>query len=206
VLDPIQRPPALPNFGAKARPLELADSYLTAAVVWTNAADLVYGSAKKRFVGRPRAPERMTRHWISRTSPPTELFVIISLAAVASVWAQPTRQAYTADHHFLIRLLSVPSAIRLSRYFKLRLAVYDGNNPQRQLSDVQVAVEAGMAHGMAEGFAHGMQSAPKVEMRDGVVTVSGLFFHMGGDWTVRVTVDHGGDKGTASFQLPCCQQ
>jgi hypothetical protein len=69
-----------------------------------------------------------------------------------------------------------------------------------------VEVAAGMAHGMAEGFAHGMQSAPKVQMRDGVVTVSGLFFHMPGVWTMQVTVHHGEDKGTASFQFPCCEQ
>jgi hypothetical protein len=171
----------------------------------------------------------MTSHSISRASHPAGLFVLMSLAAAASVWAQsnPTsshsgrdatsmttnagdlpsaRQAYTQERHFLIRLLSVPTAIRLQQYFTVRLAVYDGNDPQRRLSDARVRVAAGMAHGMAEGFAHGMQSAPKVNMRDGVVTVSGLFFHMPGDWTMQVTVHHGRDEGTASFQLPCCEQ
>jgi hypothetical protein len=116
------------------------------------------------------------------------------------------RQAYTGDRHFLIRLLSVPSAIRLQQYFTVRLAVYEGNDRQRRLSDVRVAVAAGMAHGMAEGFAHGMQSTPKVEVRDGVATISGLFFHMPGDWTMQITVHHGEDEGTASFQLPCCER
>jgi hypothetical protein len=171
----------------------------------------------------------MTLHTMSRTPHPAELFLLMSLAAVASVWAQPNsanshpgndaasmranadelpsaRRAYTEGHHFLIKLLSFPSSIRLQEYFTVRLAVYDGNDPQRRLSDVHVEVAAGMTHGMAEGFAHGMQSAPKVQMRDGVVTVSGLFFHMPGVWTMRVTVHHGEDEGTASFQFPCCEQ
>jgi len=166
---------------------------------------------------------------MSRTPRPAELFLFMSLAAVASVWAQANsanshtghdavsmrpdagehpsaRRAYTEGHHFLIKLLSFPRAIRLQDYFKVRLTVYDGNDPQRRLSDVHVEVAAGMAHGMAEGFAHGMQSAPKVQMREGVVTVSGLFFHMPGVWTMRVTVHHGEDEGTASFQFPCCEQ
>ena len=152
------------------------------------------------------------------------LSVLVSLAVAAPVWSQSTpttpypiretpaggvsspRETYTADHHFLIRLLSVPSPVRLQQYFTVRLAVYDGRDTRRQLSDVQLEVAAGMAHGMAEGFAHGMQSAPQVEMRDGVATVSGLFFHMPGEWTVRVTVHHAGEEGTGSFQLPCCAQ
>jgi hypothetical protein len=136
------------------------------------------------------------------------LFVLVALAPAAAVWPQATphthREAYTADHHFLVRLLSAPSPIRLQQYFTVRLAAYDGRNPQRRLSDVQLEVAAGMAHGMAEGFAHGMQSSPQVEMRDGVAIVSGLYFHMPGDWTMLVTVNHTGEEGTASFQLPCC--
>ena len=152
------------------------------------------------------------------------LVALVSLAAAAPVCSQsgPTapylvretsaggvssaREAYTAEHRFLIRLLSAPSAIRLQQYFTLRLAVYDGHDTQRRLSDVGLEVAAGMAHGMAEGFMHGMQSAPQVEMHDGVATVSGLFFHMPGDWTVRVTVHHAGEAGTGSFQLACCAQ
>jgi hypothetical protein len=166
---------------------------------------------------------------MSRTPHPAELFLFMSLAAVASVWAQPNwansqaghdavsmradadeppsaRLAYTEGHRFRIKLLSFPRSIRLQEYFTVRLAVYDGNDPRRRLSVVHVEVAAGMTHGMAEGFAHGMQSAPKVQMRDGVVTVSGLFFHMPGVWTMRVTVHHGQDEGTASFQFPCCEQ
>ena len=97
------------------------------------------------------------------------LLVLLSLAVAVPVPSQSSRatpypiqarEAYTADHRFLIRLLSVPSAVRLQQYFTVRLAVYDGRDTQRQLSDVQLAVAVGMAHGMVGGFAHGMQSAP----------------------------------------------
>jgi hypothetical protein len=161
----------------------------------------------------------MTSQPISRTFRPAELFLFMSLAVTTSSWAQsnPTtaavmhvrpaaRQTYTEGHRFLVRLLSVTGPIRLEQYFTLRLAVYDGSDPQRRLSDVQVVVAAGMTHGMSEGFAHGMQSAAKVEMHDGVATISGLFFHMTGDWTLRVTVHEAEEEGTASFQLPCCEQ
>jgi hypothetical protein len=115
--------------------------------------------------------------------------------------------AYTEGHHFLVKLLSFPNVIRLGQYFTVRLAVYDGTDPQQRFSDVHVEVAAGMAHGMAEGFAHGMQSAPKVDMRDGVVTVSGLLFHMPGEWTMQVTVHHDEAKGNGTeirfYACPC---
>jgi len=135
--------------------------------------------------------------------------VLMALAAVVPVGAQPAppaRQVYTTEHRFLIRLISVPRAPRLEQYFTVRLSVYDGHDPKRQLTDYQLDVVAGMAHGMAEGFAHGMQSEPHVELRDGVATISGLLFSMSGEWTMRVTVHHGRGEGTASFQLPCCAQ
>jgi hypothetical protein len=171
----------------------------------------------------------MTLYSKSRASHRGPLLLSMSLAAAVSAWILPlpTRphsehdstfmtadadelpsvlQAYTQEHRFLIRVSSVPGIIPLQRYFTVQLAVFDGNDPQRRLSDVRVEVAAGMSHGMATGFAHEMQSAPKVDMRDGVATVSGLFFHMTGVWTMQVTVHEGGDEGTASFQLPCCEQ
>jgi hypothetical protein len=152
------------------------------------------------------------------------LVVLVALVIVAPVWSQsrppapypihatpagavpPARESYTADHRFLIRLLSVPGVIHLEQYFTVRLAVYDGHDTQHRLSDVQLEVTAGMAHGMAEGFTHGMQTAPRVATHDGVAIVSGLYFHMPGEWTMRVTVHQAGEEGTASFLLPCCSQ
>jgi hypothetical protein len=71
---------------------------------------------------------------------------------------------------------------------------------------VQVQVTAGMSHGLERGFAHGMQSATKVEVHDGVAIVSGMFLHMMGAWTMAVTVHTEGAEGTAYFQLACCGQ
>lgn len=120
--------------------------------------------------------------------------------------AAPGREAYTADHQLRVRLLAVPSPIPMEKYFSLQLAIYDGNDPLRPLPDAQVQVTAAMSHGMAQGFAHGMQSSPRVEIHDGIATVSGMFFHMTGDWTLQVSVHAAGRSGTVSFYLPCCEQ
>ena len=132
-------------------------------------------------------------------------FAVVAVPAGAQP-APPARQAYTPDHRFLIKWLGVPRTPRLEQYFTVRLGVYDGHDPKHRLTDFQLDVAAGMAHGMAEGFAHGMQSEPHVELRDGVAIVSGMLFSMTGEWTLRVTVHQGGERGTASFQLPCCTQ
>jgi len=117
-----------------------------------------------------------------------------------------TRQAYTTNHTFLVKLVSIPNPIPYEKYFKLRVAVYDGSNTSQRISNVKVSVFAGMRHGMKMGFAHGMQSAPQVQEQDGVATVSGMYFHMMGPWTLKATVQSGNRSGVAYFQLPCCAQ
>ena len=120
--------------------------------------------------------------------------------------AKPAREAYTTNHQLLVRLLSVPTPIPMEKYFSVRLAVYDGNDPHRQLPVVRLQVAAGMSHGIAQGFAHGMQSSPQIKINNGIATVSGMFFHMTGEWTLEATVHAGGHDGIASFILPCCEQ
>jgi hypothetical protein len=119
---------------------------------------------------------------------------------------KPTRSAYTQDHQFLVKLLSVPVPIPFQKYFVLTFAVYDGHNPGKKLSDADLAISAGMRHGMKHGFTHGMASAPRISTKDGVFTVSGMYFTMMGPWTLEVSVSRGGNRGVAYFQLPCCQQ
>lgn len=116
----------------------------------------------------------------------------------------PTRQAYTTNHQFLVKLISLPNPIPYEKYFKLRFEVFDGANPSRRLPKARVTVFAGMRHGMKNGFAHGMESSPKVSEHDGVVTVSGMYFHMMGPWTLQTTVHDRGKEGIAYFDLPCC--
>ena len=120
--------------------------------------------------------------------------------------AMPAREAYTANHQLLVRLLSVPNPIPMGKYFSLRLAIYDGNDPRQQLPDVQVQVAAGMSHGMAQGFMHEMQSSPHIQIQNGIATVTGMFFHMTGEWTLQVTMHAAGHDGTVFFNLPCCEQ
>jgi hypothetical protein len=114
------------------------------------------------------------------------------------------RKAYTTDHEFLIELLSVPQPIPFERYFNLQLAVYDGKNPQRLITNAQIKIFAGMRHELKHGFAHGMQSSPRILENNGAFSVSGMYFHMMGQWTLKVTVTEGNKEGTAWFQLPCC--
>ncbi len=129
----------------------------------------------------------------------------IAISAGATPSAAPVPEAYTADHQLLVKLLFVPNPIPLEKYFSLRLAVYSGDDPHEPLTDVHLQVTAGMSHGMSQGFAHGMQSAPHIEIRNGIATVSGMFFHMSGEWTLQATVQAGGHDGTVFFYLPCCE-
>lgn len=117
---------------------------------------------------------------------------------------KPTRSAYTTDHRFLLRLVSLPKPIPYQKYFSVRLAVYDGHPPHKRLTDARVDVTAGMRHGRKHGFAHGMDSSPKLSSKKGIVTAEGMYFHMMGPWILKATVDREGKKSVAYFRLPCC--
>jgi hypothetical protein len=117
-----------------------------------------------------------------------------------------TAEAYTANHTFLIKVVSLPDPIPFEKHFTLGFSVYDGKHTDRKLPDATVHVTAGMRHGMKTGFAHGMQSSPHVESKNGIVTVSGLYFHMMGKWTIQIDVQNGAEKGTAYLDFPCCAQ
>jgi hypothetical protein len=117
---------------------------------------------------------------------------------------KPTRSAYTEHHLFLVKLLAVPTPIPYEKYFTIRLGLYDGAASHKKLSDAAVEIYAGMRHGMKTGFAHGMNSSPKVTSDDGIVDISGMYFHMMGAWTLKATVRQGGKADVAYLQLPCC--
>jgi hypothetical protein len=117
---------------------------------------------------------------------------------------KPTRSAYTEHHQFLVRLLAVPAPIPYEKYFSIRFGVYDGAAPHKKISDATIVIEAGMRHGMKTGFAHGMNSSPKVASENGIISVSGMYFHMMGAWTLKATVKAAGKEDVAYFQLPCC--
>jgi hypothetical protein len=117
---------------------------------------------------------------------------------------EPTREAYTENRKFLVKLLAAPDPIPYQRYFTIRLGIYDGAAPHGKLSDVSTAVVAGMRHGHESGFAHGMNSSPKVETKAGIVEADGMYFHMRGVWVVKVTVTQGSTEDVAYLRLPCC--
>jgi hypothetical protein len=119
---------------------------------------------------------------------------------------KPATQAYTTNHAFLVMVVALPDPIPYEKHFAMQFSVYDGKHPDRRLPGAEVRVTAGMRHGQKTGFAHGMQSTPKVERKDGVDTVSGLYFHMLGRWTLQVDVQNGDERGTAFLDLPCCAQ
>jgi hypothetical protein len=119
---------------------------------------------------------------------------------------KPATQAYTTNHVFLVKVVTLPDPIPYEKHFAMTFSVYDGRHPDRRLPGAEVHVTAGMRHGQKTGFAHGMQSTPKVERKGGVDTVSGLYFHMLGTWTLQVDVQDGDERGTAYLDLPCCAQ
>lgn len=116
----------------------------------------------------------------------------------------PTRQAYTTNHDFLIKLVTLPQPIPYQQYFTIAFKVYDGRHPTQPLRNVKLSLFAGMRHGLKHGFRHGMDSSPKIIGHGGVVTIEGMYFHMMGKWTLKVTAAHGGRTGIAYFDLPCC--
>ncbi len=116
----------------------------------------------------------------------------------------PTRTAYSADHAFLVKLLSVPKPILFEKYFSLKFAVYNGHHPGTPLPNASMRIFAGMRHGLKHGFAHGMQSSPKISSHNGVFTVQGMYFTMMGPWVLKMWVTDGSRHGIVYFKLPCC--
>jgi hypothetical protein len=116
------------------------------------------------------------------------------------------QQVYSEHHTFLLKIEAIPKPIPFEKYFTMRLAVYDAQHPTKLLPDAKVSLFAGMRHGLKHGFAHGMQSSPKLTDKGGVVTVSGMYFHMMGPWVVKTTIREGGKEDVAYLNLPCCDK
>ncbi len=47
------------------------------------------------------------------------------------------RAVYTTDHRYLVKLVSLPVADPLREVFRVRLEVYEGRTPHRNLADAQ---------------------------------------------------------------------
>lgn len=105
---------------------------------------------------------------------------------------------------YRVEVRQVPEPLPEGEHFSLGLQVVSLENPDQPLGAADVSVEAGMRHGREDGFAHGMQSEPAVSVRDGLILVEGLYFHMGGAWTLQVVIDGEDGKDQAWLTLPCC--
>ncbi|HBL87871.1 MAG TPA: hypothetical protein DD399_13845 [Alcanivorax sp.] len=105
---------------------------------------------------------------------------------------------------YRVEVRQAPEPLPKGEHFSLGLRVVSMDNPDTPLEASAVTVEAGMRHGRDDGFAHGMQSEPVVSVRDGLILVEGLYFHMGGAWTLQVTIDGDDGEDQAWLTLPCC--
>ena len=138
------------------------------------------------------------------------LGLIAASGAIARLHAQtapapaPVVQVLTSDHRYRINLESAPDPIPMSKYFTLRLAVFDPRAPATPLTNVKLDVSAGMTHGAGHEFMHGMQSSPVVRKSKGRFVVRGMMFHMQGTWILRVRVHQGAVSDTADLPLQCC--
>ena len=132
------------------------------------------------------------------------LVTFAPLPAQSAQASAPVVQVLTTDHRYRIDLESAPDPLPLSKYFTLRLAVFDTRAPARPLTDVKLDVSAGMTHGAGHAFMHGMESSPVVSKSKGSFLVRGLMFHMQGTWILRVRVHRGAVSDSADLPLQCC--
>ena len=144
-----------------------------------------------------------------RLAPLILLFTLIwspSVLAAAGGDASGTVPAQVLSEQGLYRVAvrRIPEPLPEGEHFSLGLRVVSLDTPDQPLDASRISVQAGMRHGREDGFAHGMQSEPVVSVRDGLILVEGLYFHMGGVWTLQLTLD--GDEGEdrAWLTLPCC--
>ena len=117
---------------------------------------------------------------------------------------EPTREAFTENKDFLVKLVDLPDNIPLKSHFSMGFQVYDGRSPDKKLKDTKLEFSIGMRHGMNDKFAHGMNSEPEVISKPQLTLVNGVYFHMPGKWTIAVSVSEGERVGTAWFDIPCC--
>ena len=113
-------------------------------------------------------------------------------------------QVLSEQGRYRVEVRQVPEPLPEGEHFSLGLRVVSMDNPDAPLDASAVSVEADMRHGRDDGFAHGMQSEPVVSVRDGLILVEGLYFHMGGAWTLQVTIDGDDGEDQAWLTLPCC--
>ena len=98
---------------------------------------------------------------------------------------------------YVVRFRSAPEPLPDNEDFTLDVWVFDVAWPDQPLGDVQLSVDAEMPqHG------HGMNLRPKVEPgADGRFHVTGMLFHMTGEWQLYFDVTRGAITERAQYEL-----
>ncbi len=101
---------------------------------------------------------------------------------------------------FHVRYTPTPSPIPLNDYFEVRVEAFTDAEMTAPAVGMPVTFDAYMpAHG------HGMNVEPAItDNGDGTWDVSGLLFHMEGDWQVTVGLEGAGGLESALFDVACC--
>ncbi len=113
----------------------------------------------------------------------------------------PTNVAMTDGGSFHVRYTTTPSPIPLNDYFDVRVEAFSDAAMTAPAAGVPGTFDAWMpAHG------HGMNVEPTItDNGDGTWDVSGLLFHMEGDWQVTVGLEGAGGLENAVFDVACCE-
>lgn len=98
---------------------------------------------------------------------------------------------------YLVRFRPAPAPVPENEPFGLEVWVLDAGDEPRLAADVELAVDAGMPeHG------HGMNREPKVKrLGPGHFAVTGMLFHMPGDWELYFDVTRGALTERAQTEL-----
>jgi hypothetical protein len=112
------------------------------------------------------------------------------------------REGLTDNGSYYLYWSSIPTEIPFNEQFTLTVMVHDGDDHSLMLRDRELDLQATMpAH------EHGMETTPEI-LRDenGLYTVNGMLFHMGGEWELDFTISDGNDAEHAYFTVTCCDQ
>jgi len=93
----------------------------------------------------------------------------------------------SSDDTFWVTYVLDPDPIPLNETFDIRVRVYDGADRKTLVDDVELTVDGRMPQ-----HRHGMNRAPRVERNaDGSFNVTGMLFHMPGDWELHFDISRG---------------
>ncbi len=110
------------------------------------------------------------------------------------------REIESTNGTYLLRYTPTPDPIPLNEEFTIELSVYNSQDLDTRLTDIDLEVDAEMPeHG------HGMPQQPTVSGENGVFTASGTLFQMSGYWEINAWVSKDNSTEMATFKVDCCE-